>query len=189
MWHNSKPGQKTRIMGITTTVPIEILLAADCKPVDLNNLFVSDPDPQRLIDIAHHLALPLATLVFAYFPGNFLLTRNSMMIVIKACYIETARAKGLPPLRIRYAHAARNALQPIVTRFGLRLAFMITGALVVERINSYPGLGTLLFNAIQARDLPVIQAVVLFSSLIVLGIILGMESVYRLIDPRIRHAH
>ena len=144
---------------------------------------------QRLIDIAHHLALPLTTLVLAYFPGNFLLTRNSMMMVIKAHYIETARAKGLPPRRIRYVHAARNALQPIVTRFGLRLAFMITGALVVERINSYPGLGTLLFNAIQARDLPVIQAVVLFSSLIVLCVILGMEGVYRIIDPRIGNAH
>ena len=143
---------------------------------------------RRLIDIAHHLALPLATLALAYFPGNFLLTRNSMMMVIKAHYIDTARAKGLPPRRIRYAHAARNALHPLVTRFGLRLAFMITGALVVERINSYPGLGTLLFNAIQARDLPVIQAVVLFSSLIVLGVILGLEGVYRIIDPRIRHA-
>jgi len=143
---------------------------------------------RRLIDIAHHLALPLTTLVLAYFPGNFLLTRNSMMMVIKAHYIETARAKGLPPRRIRYAHAARNALQPIVTRFGLRLAFMITGALVVERINSYPGLGTLLFNAIQTRDLPVIQAVVLFSSLIVLCVILGMEGIYRIIDPRIGNA-
>ncbi len=139
--------------------------------------------------MAHHLTLPLTTLVLAYFPGNFLLTRNSMMMVIKAHYIETARAKGIPPRRIRYAHAARNALQPIVTRFGLRLAFMITGALVVERINSYPGLGTLLFNAIQARDLPVIQAVVLFSSLIVLCVILGMEGVYRIIDPRIGNAH
>ncbi len=143
---------------------------------------------RRLIDIAHHLTLPLVTLILAYFPGNFLLTRNSMMMVIKAHYIETARAKGLPPRRIRYAHAARNALQPIVTRFGLRLAFMITGALVVERINSYPGLGTLLFNAIQTRDLPVIQAVVLFSSLIVLCVILGMECVYRIIDPRIGNA-
>jgi peptide/nickel transport system permease protein len=143
---------------------------------------------RRWIDIAYHLVLPLATLVLAYFPGNFLLTRNSMMMVIKAHYIDTARAKGLPPWRIRYVHAARNALQPLVTRFGLRLAFMITGALVVERINSYPGLGTLLFNAIQARDLPVIQAVVLFSSLIVLGIILLMEGVYRIIDPRIRYA-
>jgi peptide/nickel transport system permease protein len=143
----------------------------------------------RLPTIGHHLVLPLATLVLAYFPGNFLLTRNSMMMVIKAPFISTARAKGLPPRRIRYAHAARNALLPLVTRFGLRLAFMITGALVVEKIYSYPGVGTLLINAIQARDLPVIQAVVLFSSLIVLTIILCLEFVYRIIDPRIEHAH
>ena len=143
----------------------------------------------RLADVGHHLALPLATLVLAYFPGNFLLTRNSMVMVIKQSYITTARAKGLPARRIRYAHAARNALLPLVTRFGLRLAFMITGALVVERIHSYPGLGTLLFNAIQARDLPVIQAVVLASSLMVLTIILGLEMIYHIIDPRIENAH
>jgi len=143
----------------------------------------------RLADVGQHLALPLATLVLAYFPGNFLLTRNSMMMVIKAAFVTTARAKGLPARRVRYAHAARNALLPLVTRFGLRLAFMVTGALVVETIFSYPGLGTLLFNAIQARDLPVIQAVVLVSSLMVLIIILGLEIVYRMIDPRIEHAH
>jgi len=70
----------------------------------------------------------------------------------------------------------------------LRFAFMITGALVVERIYAYPGLGTLLFNAIQARDLPVIQGVVLMSSLMVLAIILSLELVYRFIDPRIEDA-
>jgi len=143
----------------------------------------------HLATIGHHLVLPLATLVLAYFPGNFLLTRNSMIMVITAPFVTTARAKGLPPRRIRYAHAARNALLPLVTRFGLRLAFMITGALVVEKIYSYPGLGTLLINAIQARDLPVIQAVVLFSSLIVLTIIVCLEFVYRIIDPRIEYAH
>jgi len=143
----------------------------------------------RLGNILHHLALPLTTLILAYVPGNFLLTRNSMILVLRAPFIQTARAKGLPPIRIRYAHAARNALLPLATRFGLRLAFMITGALVIERIYAYPGLGTLLFNAIQARDLPVIQSVVLMSSIGVLGVILCLEAAYRLIDPRIRNAH
>ncbi|MDX2441905.1 MAG: ABC transporter permease [Desulfobacterales bacterium] len=141
-----------------------------------------------VVDVSHHLVLPLATLVLAYIPGNFLLTRNSMIMVIKAPFITTARAKGLPKRRIRYAHAARNALLPLVTRFGLRLAFMVTGVLVVEKIYSYPGLGTLLFNAIQVRDLPVIQAVVLISSLMVLTIILILEFVYRIIDPRLEYA-
>jgi len=142
-----------------------------------------------LIDIGYHLVLPLVTLVIAYFPGNFLLARNSMVMVIKQAYITTARAKGLPARRIRYAHGARNALLPLVTRFGLRLAFMITGALVVERIFSYPGLGTLMFNAIKARDLPVIQSVALISSLMVLAIILVLEIIYRIIDPRVEYAH
>ena len=112
-----------------------------------------------------------------------------MIMVIKAPFITTARAKGLPPRRVRYAHAARNALLPIVTRFGLRFAFMVTGALIIERVYSYPGIGTLLFNAIQVRDLPVIQWVVLVSSLIVLMVILILELIYRIIDPRISHAH
>jgi len=140
------------------------------------------------LDVTHHLALPLLTLLLAYFPGNFLLTRGSMVMVLKEHFIETARAKGLPSLRIRYAHAARNALLPMVTRFGLRIAFMVTGALVVETIYAYPGLGTLLFNAIAMRDLPLIQGIVLLSSLMVLFVNLALEFVYGWIDPRVKHA-
>ena len=150
--------------------------------------YADGPALHRTVNILHHLALPLATLTLAYLPGNFLLTRNSMIMVLRASYVDTARAKGLPPRRVRYAHAARNALLPLVTRFGLRLAFMITGALVIERIYSYPGLGTLLFNAIQARDLPVIRAVVLASSILVLAVILLLEACYRFLDPRIADA-
>jgi peptide/nickel transport system permease protein len=143
---------------------------------------------QRIMDIGRHLALPLATLFLAYLPGNFLLTRGSMVMVLKEQFIETARAKGLPPVRIRYAHAARNALLPMVTRFGLRIAFMLTGALVVETIYAYPGLGTLLFNAIAMRDLPLIQGIVLFSSLLVLFVNLALDFLYGWIDPRMKYA-
>lgn len=143
---------------------------------------------RQAMDLLRHLALPLTTLFIAYFPGNFLLTRGSMVIVLKQQFLDTARAKGLPPMRVRYAHAARNALLPLVTRFGLRIAFMITGALVVETIYAYPGLGTLLFNAIAVRDLPLIRSIVLFSSLLVLSVNLGLEFIYGRIDPRINHA-
>lgn len=144
---------------------------------------------RKVFDVLHHLALPLATLVLAYFPGNFLLTRGSMVMVLREQFVETARAKGLPPARVRYAHAARNALLPMVTRFGLRIAFMVTGALVVETIYSYPGLGTLLFNAISVRDLPLIQGIVLISSLMVLFVNLALEYIYGWIDPRVDYAH
>jgi peptide/nickel transport system permease protein len=144
---------------------------------------------ERLLDVAHHLALPLSTLILAYLPGNFLLTRGSMVMLLKEPFVQTARAKGLPPVRVRYVHAARNALLPMVTRFGFRLAFMVTGALVVETIYSYPGLGTLLFNAISMRDLPLIQGIVLMSSLMVLFINLALGWVYGRIDPRVNHAY
>lgn len=143
---------------------------------------------ERGLDVAYHLVLPLATLLLAYFPGNFLLARASTVLVLGEPFVQTARAKGLPPLRVRYAHAARNALIPMVTRFGLRIGFMVTGALVVETIHSYPGLGTLLFNAIARRDLPLIQAIVLFSSLAVLAANIGLELLYEWIDPRVKHA-
>ena len=143
---------------------------------------------QRLADLAHHLALPLATLFLAHFPGNFMLARGSMALVLGAPFVQTARAKGLPPLRVRYAHAARNALLPMVTRFGLRLAFLVTGALIVETIFSYPGLGTLLFNAISRRDLPLVQGIVLFSSLLVLLVNLALERVYGRLDPLVTRA-
>jgi len=150
--------------------------------------YVEHSTGQWILDVMGHVALPLATLCLAYFPGNFLLTRGSMVMVLKEQFIDTARAKGLPPARIRYAHAARNALLPMVTRFGLRIAFMVTGALVVETIYAYPGLGTLLFNAISMRDLPLIQGIVLFSSLVVLFVNLALEFAYGWIDPRVKHA-
>jgi peptide/nickel transport system permease protein len=143
---------------------------------------------ERVLDVAHHLVLPFSTLMAAYLPGNFLLTRGSMVMLLKEPFVQTARAKGLPPVRVRYAHAARNALLPMVTRFGLRFAFMVTGALVVETLYAYPGLGTLLFNAISVRDLPLIQAIVLISSLLILFINLALEWAYGRIDPRVNHA-
>ncbi|HET97524.1 MAG TPA: ABC transporter permease subunit, partial [Desulfurivibrio alkaliphilus] len=80
-------------------------------------------------------------------------------------------------------------LLPMATRFGLRLASMITGALVVETIFAYPGLGTLLFNAIAMRDLPLIQGIVLFSALAVLGINLALDLLYGRLDPRIKEVN
>jgi peptide/nickel transport system permease protein len=140
-------------------------------------------------DVLHHITLPLSTLILAYFPGNFLLTRGSMVMVLKEQFIQTARAKGLSTIRVRYAHAARNVLLPMATRFGLRIAFMVTGALVVETIYSYPGLGTLLFNAIGVRDLPLIQGIVLLSSLMILFINLVLDYTYSWIDPRVKYAY
>ena len=141
---------------------------------------------ERTLDILHHLALPLATLVLAYLPGSTLLSRAAMLMTLRQPFMLTAAAKGLPPWRRRYAHAARCALLPVVTRLGLRLASMLTGVLVVESIHSYPGLGTLLFQAVSMRDLPLISGIVLFSSLGILTVALALEKTYQCLDPRLR---
>jgi peptide/nickel transport system permease protein len=140
-----------------------------------------------LADLLRHLALPLLTLVLAYLPGNFLLARASMLLVISAPYLEMARAKGLPPRRVRYRHGARNALLPLVTRFGLRFSLMVTGALVVETLFAYPGLGRLLVEAVAQRDLPLARGIILCSSLLVLALNLAVELLYRRLDPRVSH--
>ncbi len=139
----------------------------------------------KLKDVAWHLALPMVTLTAAYVPGNYLLVRNSMVLTLGERFIVTAAAKGLTSRRIRYAHAARNALLPLVTRLGIRLAFVVTGAVVVETIFSYPGLGSQLYNAIEQRDLPLIRGIVLIASLLILSVNCALEYVYCLIDPRI----
>ena len=141
---------------------------------------------ERTLDILHHLVLPLATLVLAYLPGNALLSRAAMLMTLRQPFMLTAAAKGLPPWRRRYAHAARCALLPVVTRLGLRLAGMLTGVLVVESIHSYPGLGTLLFQAVSLRDLPLISGIALFSSLGVLTVALTLERTYQYLDPRLK---
>ncbi len=141
---------------------------------------------ERILDILHHLCLPLATLVLAYLPGSALLSRAAMLMTLRQPFMLTATAKGLPPWRRRYAHAARCALLPVVTRLGLRLAGMLTGVLVVESIHSYPGLGTLLFQAVSMRDLPLISGITLFSSLGILTVALALEKAYPCLDPRLR---
>jgi len=140
----------------------------------------------RFTDIMGHFFLPFLTLVIAYSPGNFLLVRNSMIITIGEKYIMTARAKGLPPVKVRYRHAARNALLPLVTRIGMRFAFMFTGVLVVETVFSYPGLGTLLYNSISMRDVPLVRGIILVASLLVLIVNSCLDYVYMYLDPRIR---
>ncbi|SMB99655.1 peptide/nickel transport system permease protein [Thermanaeromonas toyohensis ToBE] len=141
-----------------------------------------------VLDILHHLALPLATLVLVRLVGTFLLTRNSMIITLGAAFILTARAKGCKDGRVRYYHAGRHSLLPVVTAAGLHLSHLISGTLFVEVVFSYPGLGTLLYNALLVRDYPVIQGVLLVITVTVLAINLMIDLLYRKLDPRIAYA-
>jgi peptide/nickel transport system permease protein len=142
------------------------------------------PWTSQLGDRVSHLALPAATLVLANLAAFVLLARGAVRAVLHDPYLATARGKGLSEQRVAFEHAAPNALLPVLTLFGMRLGQVLGGAIVVERVFGVPGLGLFAFQAIQARDYPVLQAIFLLASLSVLLANLGMEVAYRRLEPR-----
>lgn len=142
-----------------------------------------------LLDILKHLALPLASIVLVQLGGIFLLTRNTIVTLLGEAFIQTARAKGCPERCIKYAHAGRNSLLPVTTATGLRIPHLLTGALFIEIVFSYPGVGSLLNTAINARDYPLIQGILLIVTLTVLSANFLVDLLYIRLDPRVRHAH
>lgn len=143
------------------------------------------PD-ERLLDILHHLALPLTTLTIVSVSGTFIVARYSMLAVLGDEYIIVARAKGLKERSILFTHALRNALLPIATVFTLNLAFAVGGATVVETVFSYPGVGRLIYEAVLNRDYPVLQASFLMITIVVVAANILADVVYPLLDPRVR---
>jgi peptide/nickel transport system permease protein len=142
-----------------------------------------------ILDIFKHLALPLASMVLVQLGGIFLLTRNTILTLLGESFILTARAKGCPDSCIKYAHAGRNSLLPVTTATGLRIPHLITGALFIEIVFSYPGVGSLLNTAISARDYPLIQGILLIVTLTVLTANFLVDLLYMRLDPRVRYAH
>ncbi len=132
----------------------------------------------QVLNIVWHLTLPASALVITGTSAFVLLSRDVTMQLRREPWLAVARAKGLPERHIARRHALPNVALPLLTYFGLRLGAVFGGALVVERVFSVPGLGLLTFQAIRARDYPVLQAVFLLSSLGVLGVNLVVELVY-----------
>ncbi|MFC3570170.1 ABC transporter permease [Paracoccus simplex] len=139
----------------------------------------------RVLDIAHHLVLPALTLGLVYLAQYSRLTRASMLEVLGADYIRTARAKGVSERQVFGRHAFRNALLPVVTVAGMQFGAIISGAVLVETVFSWPGLGTLAFQSILARDYPTVLGILFFSTLIVIIANLLTDFVSRLLDPRL----
>ena len=116
------------------------------------------------------------------------MTRSAMLEVLRQDYVRTARSKGLMEHMIIVKHALRNALIPVVTIMGSQLSFLLGGLVIIEVVFSLPGVGTLGFEAIQVRDYPVVQGVVLFTALLFVGANLLIDLSYAVIDPRIRYS-
>ena len=141
---------------------------------------------EQSINIAYHLVLPMVTLASIYLALYSRLTRASMQEVLGSDYIRTARAKGLRENKVFYKHALKNSLGPLVTVAGLQFSAVMSGAVVVEAVFNWPGLGTLALQAILARDTPTIMGILFFSSLVVIVVNIFTDLVLRMIDPRIR---
>ena len=140
----------------------------------------------HILDILHHLVLPTITLASIFLALYSRLARASMLDVLGSDYVRTAQAKGLSEFLVVYKHALRNALLPVVTMAGLVFSGVISGAVLVETVFSWPGLGTLAVQSIVARDTPTILGILFFSSLVVVVANLLTDLVYRIIDPRIK---
>ncbi|MDC0760051.1 ABC transporter permease [Brevibacillus sp. AG] len=139
----------------------------------------------RVTDIAHHLVLPLVTLVLITVTTTYMTMRYSMLNVLGEDYIMMARAKGVKEKMIKYRHAMRNALLPVATVFMLSLGNIFGGATVIETVFAYPGIGRLMFEAVLSRDYPVIQAAFLIITLSVVIANFLADILYPILDPKV----
>jgi ABC-type dipeptide/oligopeptide/nickel transport system permease component len=135
-----------------------------------------------------HLILPAITLGAYLMSLTTRLVRSGLLDILHEDYVRTARAKGLTDRRVVYGHALRNVLIPLVTVLGLQIGTLLGGAVITETIFAWPGVGTLVYTAINARDYPLIQAAVLLLSACFVFINLAVDLLYAYIDPRIHHA-
>jgi peptide/nickel transport system permease protein len=138
------------------------------------------------VSVVQHAILPAGTIVIATMGAWLLDMRNTMMTVLGEDYIKLAVAKGLSRRRVMLRYAARNALLPNVTSFGMALGFVVSGSILTEIVFSYPGQGYLLLQAVQSQDYPLMQGLFLTITIAVLGANLLVDVAYAWLDPRTR---
>jgi len=141
-----------------------------------------------ILDIARHLVLPAVTLGLFYMAVYTRLMRATMVEVRRQDFVRTAVAKGARPPRVLFAHVLRNALLPLVTMLGVQVSSIIGGAVLVETVFSWPGLGRLAFEALFQRDFNLLLGILLCSSIVVIVVNWVVDFVYTRLDPRIRFA-
>jgi peptide/nickel transport system permease protein len=140
----------------------------------------------HIADVAWHLVLPCVTLILVILAQYVAIMRASVVDQLGSPYLLTARAKGLRDVRVRNLHAAPNALLPAITIIFLQLGGLVGGAITIETVFSWPGMGYLTFQALQIPDLPLLQGTFLIFGASVIGMNMLADVIYRYLDPRIR---
>lgn len=163
-------------------------LKRDIFPISGNlDPFVGDPwTPKWIASMLKHAALPALTIIITASGGWLITMRNNVMSVLGEDYLAFARAKGLPEGRVVNRYVLRNALLPSLTAFGMALGFVVGGAILVENVFSYPGLGYYLFTSVTALDYPLMQAIFLMIAASVLLANFIVDLLYAVLDPRVR---
>ena len=138
-------------------------------------------------DVAQHMVLPCATLVAVQIPPYFRITRSSVMQVMAEDFVTTFRVTGMSERKIFNKYILKNALLPIVTVFGINLAYVISGSTLIEIVFSWPGIGVLMYRAISQRDYNLLMGVYLLLSISVAVMMIVVDLVYAWLDPRIRY--
>jgi len=136
-------------------------------------------------DVLKHMIMPVLVLAFSLAGSNIRYIRSAVLEILQQDYLRTARAKGIGRFKVIYKHALRNALVPIVTVIGMQIPMLFGGAVIIEQVFSWPGLGLMTMSAITARDYPVIMGVCLLSAIVVLAANLLTDIMYALVDPTI----
>ena len=139
-----------------------------------------------ILDVLNHAVLPAFTILITSIGGWILTMRNNMITVVAEDYVKMARAKGLRPRRILWQYAGRNALLPNLTGFAMSLGFVISGAILVEYVFNYPGVGFMLLQAVENEDYPLMQALFLLITVAVLVAIFISDIATAILDPRTR---
>ncbi len=139
-----------------------------------------------ILDVLNHAVLPAFTILVTSIGGWILTMRNNMITVVAEDYVKMARAKGLRPRRILWQYAGRNALLPNLTGFAMSLGFVISGAILVEYVFNYPGVGFMLLQAVENEDYPLMQALFLLITVAVLVAIFISDIATAILDPRTR---
>jgi len=137
------------------------------------------------VDLTYHTVLPVVTMSAYFLAGYTFLMRGSLLDILPENYIKIAESKGLSERQVLFGHAVPPAFPPVLTQLGFQIGRLAGGAVLVETVFSYPGMGQLMFEAVLARDYPVIQATFFFLAVMVLGSMFLAEILYTIIDPRI----
>lgn len=168
-----------------TAIFLIILLASWLRWLPASSLI---PPDANLWESARYLVLPVLTLVLGLLAQVTLHTRNSLIEVLRSDYLRTAVSKGMPPRVVIIRHALRNALLPTISVVALNVGWLLSGVVLVESVFAYPGLGRLMLQAINSRDIPVLQAVALVAAAIYALANLAADLLYRWLNPRLRYS-